>query len=192
MSSYSLKQATRKDIPEILNIAESHYYTFGPQGFLVSKYNYEIISKKMNNPNSIVYVTKNENDEVISFLILTRIFHNLKMNGLLVDDFILFDESDKKILTSFKHFHMEQGAVRKDYLHKGVGSFYYKELFNKYSDHSFSSNVISKPVNNRASIKIKYKFGFEEAGKFSADEYKDIKDFEMILFIKKAQNTQEY
>lgn len=183
----TLQEATRKDIPEILKIAESHYYTFGPQGFLVSKYDYQSISKKMNNPNSVIFVTKKGNDEVVSFLILTRIFHNLTMNGLPLERFQLNNEADRSLLTSLNHWHMEQGAVRLDYLRHGIGSFYYDELFNRYSDHSFSSNVISKPVRNRASIKIKHKFGFRQAGLFVTEEHKDIKDFEMVLFIREAE-----
>lgn len=186
-NSLLLVEATRKDIPEILKIAESHYYTFGPQGFLVSKYDYQIISKKMNNPNSKIYLTKDQEGNVLSFLILTKIFHNLTMNGLPLEKFILNQQEDRGILTSLNHWHMEQGAVHVKFLHQGVGSFYYDELFKKYADHSFSSNVISKPVKNKASIKIKHKFNFREAGLFVTEEHKDIKDFEMLLFIREAE-----
>lgn len=186
---YTFQKATRRDIPEILEIADSHYYTFGPHGFLVSKYTYEIISGKIHNPNSQIFVTKNENGEVIGWIILSKIFHTLTMNGLTLDRFHFKDESDKARLNSPNHWHMEQGAVRKDMLHKGVGSFYYESMFNKFPDHSFSSNVITKPVYNRASVKIKEKYRFKDAGTFEADEHKAIKNFQMTLYIREPQNS---
>lgn len=185
----SLHKATKKDIPEILEIADSHYYTFGPQGFLVSKYDYKVISGKINNPNSDIYVTKNEKGEVLSWLIISRVYHTLTLNGINVDDFTFKDDSDKELVSRFNHWHMEQGAVRKDMLRSGIGSFYYTELFKLFSDHSFSSNVIRKPVNNRASVKIKKVFGFREAGLFDTEEHKSIKDFQMTMFIREPEDN---
>ncbi|GAB6494821.1 hypothetical protein CON36_32470 [Bacillus cereus] len=185
---YTFQKATRLDIPEILEIADSHYYTFGPNGFLVSKYTYEIISGKIHNPNSQIFVTKNKDGEVVGWIILSKIFHTLTMNGLTLDRFEFKDEADKNVLMSLKHWHMEQGAVRKDMLHKGVGSFYYHSMFTMFPDHSFSSNVITKPVFNRASVKIKGKYGFRVAGTFEAEEHKEIKNLQMTLFIKPPEN----
>ncbi|MFP3726449.1 GNAT family N-acetyltransferase [Priestia filamentosa] len=184
---YTFQKATRRDIPEILEIADSHYYTFGPSGFLVSKYTYEIISGKIHNPNSQIFVTKNQDGEVVGWIILSKIFHTETMNGLTLDRFKFKNEEDKKLLTSRKHWHMEQGAVRKDMLHKGVGSFYYQSMFDMFSDHTFSSNVITKPVYNRASVKIKGKYGFREAGIFEAEEHKEIKNMQMTLFIREPK-----
>lgn len=187
--AYTFQKATRQDIPDILEIADSHYYTFGPHGFLVSKYTYDIISGKMQNPNSQIFVTKDkdDNDRVVGWIILSKIFHTETMNGLTLDRFQFKNEDDKKLLTSFKHWHMEQGAVRKDMLHKGVGSFYYQSMFDMFPDHTFSSNVITKPVYNKASVKIKGKYGFRVGGTFEAEEHKAIKNIQMTLFIREPQ-----
>lgn len=187
--AYHFQKASRKDIPSILEIADTHYYTFGTGGFLISKYDYNLISSKMTNPNSNLFVTKNDDGEVLSFMILTKIFHNLTMNGLPLDTFFFKNEEDKKLVTNMNHWHMEQGAVRKDMLHKGVGSFYYQQMFDMFPDHSFSSNVVNKPVENRASIKIKYKFDFRAAGEFQSGEYKALKNFGMAMFIREPQDT---
>lgn len=187
--TFIFQKASRKDIPSILQIADTHYYTFGNGGFLISKYDYNSISAKMLNPNSIMFVTKNEEGEVLSFMILTKIFHNLTMNGLPLDSFHFKNEEDKQLVMRKNHWHMEQGAVRKDMLHHGIGSFYYEEMFKLFPDHSFSSNVVTRPVENRASIKIKYKFGFRVAGEFISTEYKALKGFNMTMFIREPQNT---
>lgn len=188
--SYVFQKATRADIPAIIEIADMHYYTLNPSGFLVSKYDYRTVSNKLNNPNSVVYITKNEStDEVIAFIILTKIYHSGLLNGLTIDDFNWRNDTDKEIFEKTNHWHMEQGAVKKGYQNMGVGSFYYKKIFSMYPDCSFSSNVISKPIENRASIRIKVSHGFRTTATFEANEYKELKGYQSTLFIRDPQNS---
>lgn len=141
------------------------------------------------NPNSIIYVTK-LNNEVVSFLILSKIYHTNTMNNISIDEYHFNNPEDKSVLTKYKHWHMEQGAVRKDLLNTGIGSFYYEEIFNLYPDYSFSSNVVEKPIRNTASINIKDKFNFRVAGYFERTEYKNLKNFKMLMFIKEPINKK--
>lgn len=167
-----------------------HYYTLIPGGFLVSKYDYRTVSNKLNNPNSVVYVTKKEEtDEVIAFIILTKIYHSGLLNGLTMEDFEWRTDKDKEIFEKTNHWHMEQGAVRKGYQNMGVGSFYYKKIFSLYPDYSFSSNVISKPIENRASIRIKVSQGFRTVAFFEKDTYKELKGYQSTLFVRDPQDS---
>ena len=188
--TYVFQKAVRADIQSIIEIADMHYYTLGPSGFLVSKYDYRTVSNKINNPNSIVFVTKiKDTGEVVAFIIITTIYHSGLLNGLTKDDFKWENIKDKEIFEKTKHWHMEQGAVKKGYQNKGIGSFYYKEMFNMFPDHSFSSNVISKPIENRASLRIKDSHGFHIAAHFESHDYKQLKNYQSTLFVRNPQNS---
>lgn len=166
------REATLKDIEDIVQINASHLNKFHEdEGFLVNKLTYDLIKENISS-FFCVFIR----DEVVAYCRIGTVFP-YDINHISVD----YEDVGIPDLLQNHYIYISQVAVNSNHLHKGIGRFIYRSLFDIFKGFVFLSTVIACPHKNTASMKFHESCGFVKCGMISKDIIGD-QIFESLLY----------
>lgn len=184
-TSVQVHSAIKENLSAILDISNEHLTSHPAEGFLIKRYSIEELETSIDNISEHLLVAETQEQEIVGFLKLQRSEERSVLENLKWHD----DELKREFETEFKSgseniSYIEQLAVRKDYLRRGIGSILYKAVFNKHPNMLFYCFIVMKPFKNQASLDFHLKLGFKEAAWFRSAEFCGLKDYESTMLIR--------
>lgn len=177
------RKGTTKDFPQIFDIAYSYYKTLNKDGFLVKLPDEKSLLDFVENQTKELYVACNEINQILGYLLIDSIINEKNSNK---SEYYYFNEEDKLLLSDPEIRYINQIAVKKEFKHLKIGSFLYKNLLKDNQDKTYILAVVTGPVMNEASYYFHMKNGFEVIGTYQNDEYRGIRNYESVLFLKRG------
>lgn len=185
----SFSTAEISDIEEIIEINKEHKIdsAFSDKtnirksdtGFLMVEQNNIKLSLIVEKESC--YVVKH-NNQVIGYLELENslkgFYEHFRFQNLIWNS-----GYSSEIIVGKKHIHINQVAVKKELMGKGIARFMYEAIESIYNDYIITSYVVTKPIENTRSINFHQSLGYKEGAVFNATEYYGFKNYSCILFI---------
>jgi len=79
---------------------------------------------------------------------------------------------------------LDQVAVGADFVHQGVGSVLYRDMFALFPNIPFLTAIAEKPDHNQPSLDFHKKYGFSRIGTFQADNFFGVAHYQSGIFLR--------
>lgn len=165
-----IRKCEKRDINQIVDIVNKVHIDKvkdKTRGFLISTYNKEDYLNFLNK-TEYFYVLE-ENNKILAFMLGG--YNNISEE--IIDTKPVINEIDKG-----QYFYIKQICVDIDVDKKGIGSYFYKELFKLLNLKKIYLSIVTKPYYNESSIIFHEKNGFKKV-----KDYKK-KKFELSLWLR--------
>jgi GNAT superfamily N-acetyltransferase len=151
-------------------------------GFLRKEVDVKYYERLIEDPNTNIYVAKNNIGEVIAFASIHRKKYDIiKVRDVIGDLYFENDKTRDLLLNEKTEFaYLDQVSVLPEYKRKGVGTVIFQKALSKL-DNPVVAFIVEKPLFNRASVYWHENNGFEFSA-ISDGEYKG-KSFKFQIFI---------
>ncbi len=177
-------KAKLKDVDQIIEINKSYLTLKTKSGFFIRDLEKKEVIDSIEKGENSFYVVEGKKGRVLGYAEILE-----EIDNVIIDNLDWVDEKDKKILLKNDYLLISKIATRRGIRRKGIGKFLYENLFENYKDKDFFAFIVTKPVENKTSIKFHKKMGFRKVAYFSKNEFMDIKNYESILLVKECKKN---
>ncbi|WP_419172318.1 hypothetical protein [Halobacteriovorax sp.] len=180
-NNFELISATEKDIQVIVDINNSRTNREDKDGFILDKYSYDETLAKLQKGIGLYLINNTISNETVGFLELSD-----KVDKRIPDQLEWEDEEVKEKFVSLKPKYIDRICLLNKDSAKGAGSFTYRKMFQLFPDKNFYAFIVTKPIENKASVRFHLKNGFKHIATFNKDEYAGFRNYQSQIFFYQA------
>jgi ribosomal protein S18 acetylase RimI-like enzyme len=148
-------------------------------GFLLEPTTEATIQQALADPKNRYYVASDSSGAVVGYVAISR-----SIPDDILKHVIWRSPGASDFVTLKRHRHITHAAVLPELAGRGVGQFLYEWLYAAHP-HAFCSGFIAtRPLRNERSLAFHRRQGFEGRGRFQADQFAGLDDYESLLMVK--------